>query len=588
MADSNVTLQLPNLPKNCYYEDYVAAILNAGGYYLDRSVHRTEDGLDLLELDVVATKFDANHYEDTIVEVKSGGWGIKDLFKVNGWLNYLLHKKAAFIYQVAPNGKDETIMQAVAKNLGIDLLSNPMLADGTIDDTPILRSFGIDLSQFPKNAIMALRYSYDLERIMLDYIHEFSIHNSQFQTPERVYQYFRKLIDESFFIRDSLDRLRFLTGLSMEHRNIACILDNELKGKGVMMADQCNLFDNLFEIENPQTMQRRPVDVALYVQLLNRMLVLKGITEYLLTPQPMANTWVEKFMADLNYNSQNDNITKAIEELRTHPHFYLYPYFYQIFFYAYGGFFMVDRKTEEYQLLSIMTGVPVDEIDMALTFWDTLYRKPKSWMTTINHGGLYYMQFVPAPLRGVGVNYRRHYYAPEGMKDSDELFKNLRSLVTDRCYYDMIHWNNAAYIMLAQDHNLHQHEEVTSNKFDRHIKSASDYIQRKGIYIDVKPLNDLAVVAKCRNFNVQGFLCTLSLDLYDLYIVKPQNNLLSFPINQVVKELHLDQGHMRYCFVLGTDENNKKTDDDTIWITGTIRHVSLDQLNSVVDELDKI
>ena len=31
MANVDVTLQLPQIPKDCYYEDYVAAILNAGG-----------------------------------------------------------------------------------------------------------------------------------------------------------------------------------------------------------------------------------------------------------------------------------------------------------------------------------------------------------------------------------------------------------------------------------------------------------------------------------------------------------------------------------------------------------------------------
>lgn len=164
------TLQLPSIPKDCYYEDYVAAILNAGGYYLDRSVHRTEDGLDLLELDVVATKYGADYYEETIIEVKSGGWGIKDLFKVNGCLNFLGHQKGAFVYQVAPKGKDETTMQTVAKDLKINLLSNPLQADGTIDNTSILKSFGIDLTCVPKHAIRALRYSYNMERIMLDYI----------------------------------------------------------------------------------------------------------------------------------------------------------------------------------------------------------------------------------------------------------------------------------------------------------------------------------------------------------------------------------------------------------------------------------
>lgn len=588
MAEAGKSLQLPSIPKDCYYEDYVAAILSAGGYFLDRSVHRTEDGLDLLELDVVASKFAPDHYENTIIEVKSGGWGIKDLFKVNGWLNYLGHDKAAFIYQVAPDGKDEAIMQAVAKELKIDLLSNPVQADGNIDDTSILKSFSIDL-RVPRHAVKTLRYCYDMERVMLDYIHTYSKQNIGYQTPERVYQYFRKLIDESFFIKDPLQRLRFLTDLAMEHRNIACILDNELKGKGILPAEQCTLFDDLYEIENPKEMSCRPVDVALYVQLLNRLLVLKGITEYLLTPKTPATTWVEKLLANLSYNAQNGNVSQAIEVLKKHPHFHLYPYFYQIFFFVYGGYFMLSRKEEEFKVLSEITGVPVDEIDMALNFWDLLYPTPTSWMTTMNHGGLYYHRFMPAPLRGLGTNYRRHLYAPDGAKEPDKQFENLNQVAGDyRCYNDMVHWNNAAYVMLERDSNLHVQETDGTSKFDRHVKAAADYIHRKGIYQDVKLLTDLAAAVKCRGLKLQGFVCTLSPEAYDVYVIKPKNSLLSYPINQVIGELKLDQGHMRHCFVMGTDEQYKKSDDDTIWFTGTLRHASLDRLDSAVDEFDKI
>lgn len=49
MADTEIALILPSIPKDCYYEDYAAAILNAGKYYFGRSVHRTEDGVDLLD-----------------------------------------------------------------------------------------------------------------------------------------------------------------------------------------------------------------------------------------------------------------------------------------------------------------------------------------------------------------------------------------------------------------------------------------------------------------------------------------------------------------------------------------------------------
>lgn len=39
----------------------------------------------------------------------------------------------------------------------------------------------------------------------------------------------------------------------------------------------------------------------------------------------------------------------------------------------------------------------------------------------------------------------------------------------------------------------------------------------------------------------------------------------------------------RYVFCL-----LQMSDDDTIWIAGTVRHASLDKMSNVVDELDKI
>lgn len=587
MDESQNTLQLPAIPKDCYYEDYVASILNAGGFYLDRSVHLSEDGTDLLELDVVATKFENDHYDETIVEVKSGGWGVRDLFKVNGWLNYLGYDKAAFIYQNPSNSKDESIMQEVAQELNIKLLGNPLQSNGNIDDSAILSSFGINLTPISKPAVMSLRYSYDLERVMLNYIHAFSNQNKSFHTPCEVYHYFRELIDDSFFIKDPLDRLHFLTDISKRYRNIACILDNELKGKGVLPADQCTKFDNLYEIENPVHAQCRPVDVALYVQLLNRLLVLKSITEYLLTPSKLESNYFEEFLFKLNYDTQNSNIKHAIEFLRSQPHFCLYPYFYQVFFYIYGGFFMTERKDEEYQTLSDITGIPVGEINQTLDFWDILFPTATHWMTKINHGGLYYMRFVPAPLRGVGVNYRRYQYAPSEQEGSEDLFNNIKCMVGEKCFNDMLHWNNAAFIMLNQDRNLQQPTNKSSSKFDCHITAAESYIHNRAIYSAIKPLIDLANSVHRPNFNIQGFLCTLHNNLYDLYIIKNDNNLLKFPISQVITDLKLDQGLMRYCYIMGTDDYNKKS-DDTIWITATLHHASLERLDEVINELDKI
>ena len=52
---------------------------------------------NILELDVVTSKFYIDHVEKTLSEIKSAGWGFPDVFKVKGWLDYLALPRASFV-----------------------------------------------------------------------------------------------------------------------------------------------------------------------------------------------------------------------------------------------------------------------------------------------------------------------------------------------------------------------------------------------------------------------------------------------------------------------------------------------------------
>lgn len=113
-------ISLPDLPKDEYYEDFVAALLCAGGYYIEKRIDLREP-TNILELDVVTSKYYSDYVEKTLSEIKSAGWGISDVFKVRGWLDFLKLPKASFVC-LNTNKKDFTQMQNVAKELNIDLL----------------------------------------------------------------------------------------------------------------------------------------------------------------------------------------------------------------------------------------------------------------------------------------------------------------------------------------------------------------------------------------------------------------------------------------------------------------------------------
>ena len=63
-------IKLPKIPKEKEYEDFIAAILQAGGYYLERGIiHRIKQ--DVFELDIVTTLFQKERIERTISEINN-------------------------------------------------------------------------------------------------------------------------------------------------------------------------------------------------------------------------------------------------------------------------------------------------------------------------------------------------------------------------------------------------------------------------------------------------------------------------------------------------------------------------------------
>ena len=79
------SVSLPELPKGKEFEEYISAFFQSGGNYIERSIIEREVE-EVLELDIITTDYCSSTPEIKLVEVKSGGWGFPDLFKVRGWM----------------------------------------------------------------------------------------------------------------------------------------------------------------------------------------------------------------------------------------------------------------------------------------------------------------------------------------------------------------------------------------------------------------------------------------------------------------------------------------------------------------------
>ncbi len=438
------TLTLPLIPKDYTYEDYVAAVLNVGGYYLERGIHKREKS-DILELDIVTNKFSPDGVEKSISEIKSGGWGFPEIFKVRGWLDYLGFNKASFVVQrIDPN---QATYQNISSKLNISLIATEE-ENGRLKHDQIKTVYSINGMPHENIFIENFRFSYALERKLIKDIQSTAKNGSDYGF-QVLKEYLFELCENIFFEPMPCNRTYKTFKLFTEHKHITAIIDNvtnttpfpSLEGKDVQLRESS--FRKLFyEHDAPNKLYG-----ALYVEMLNRLHILKHCVEDMLQPDPELSVF--EFMRNLTHAVLPENIKNAMDEFQGHKYFYLYPYFWQVFIFLFGGFILENKKQEEYGLLSEITGIHVDEIDNALSAFDKLFPIDGGWFKRVHNTSIRLLKFMPSPFCGIGVNLRKDIYCMGHKLDElKALFAN------DYTYNDLIRYNNLAYRYLSKSKDV--------------------------------------------------------------------------------------------------------------------------------------
>lgn len=114
------SVSLPDLPKGKEFEEYISALFQCGGFYVERNIVEREEKEEILELDIVATNYGGDPPESLMVEVKSGNWGFSDIFKVKGWLDYLGYTQGLLLTN-KPKEKTD-FYEEKANDIGVKLL----------------------------------------------------------------------------------------------------------------------------------------------------------------------------------------------------------------------------------------------------------------------------------------------------------------------------------------------------------------------------------------------------------------------------------------------------------------------------------
>ena len=451
------TLNLDNMPKLYAYEDYIASLLMFHGpYYLERSIKKKTSGIgDEFEWDIVTSQYQPNAEPvRRIVEIKSKGWGIDDIFKVSGWMTYMNHKHSLFIVQQT-NAKNFGQLQQIAHGLDIELIDNPPTPDGKLDNTRILNTLGLTESSLDYSIPVSFRFSLHMERMMNDYLNKKRKEHGRYVCYDKIAECWSTLNNAPFFISDPNQRIKRIFDLYLEYKNLASRVDHELNGEGWLEPEQCKmLVDGHFIQLYYQTMEISPVHIAQYVELLIRVSILKACVDELLKPKETFSNPYERMLAQLGRMSIPSNIDTGLGIISQQPYFYLYPRFWQVFIYGFGGFILLDKEQQEKELLAKLSGIPVSEVDNAIGAFDMLFPNNRGWMRNYKGTNISMLNCMPPQIMGLGANMRRLLYR-QGEDDKQATYDVLGSQLTgEYTKVNLEHWGGLAYKYLEKDDTL--------------------------------------------------------------------------------------------------------------------------------------
>ena len=376
-----VTITLPEIPTGQDLEDFVAAYLQCGGFYTEKSL--TERGeTEVLELDIMAWKPADLPPEHTLFEVKGGGSGFSDIFKVLGWKTYLQQRGVNNAYLIAPiRNRTPSVIEYMGNKcneIGIDLIAHEdpntlaenLLAHGVIAAYPAT----LDHSSW--------RYLFWLERQMLKVVSTNRRTQQGLRGPEEIFAY-QELIRSGFIQAHNVrERLGGLYQAHFEHPSLAKAVAAELGGRDW----NSNNPPSTLHWEQAMFHCRHPlVHAAMYYQHRARLDILKGAVEFALLrkhnalpPEGSFNFLGFEIPIDIlptSFHSAVDQITgiEAFEKI---------PLLWQSFLWKWGGFFLVDYEEEEKAQLASEAGMSNEAANDAINLYDGLFPTRNGWLRT--------------------------------------------------------------------------------------------------------------------------------------------------------------------------------------------------------------
>lgn len=388
-------------PTDLALEDFVAAHFSSRGVFVETGVTE-RDPEDILELDIVWTDYRSGNNGQP-VEIKSGHWGLTELFKFFGWTRYLGLDPGQFVFLEWPARASVQLYQNRVDRLGISLVH----LDNLQNIEPHFSGLGLPALSAPFLPEV-WRYSFWAQRRFFSCFQSSIRLNHGGESATVAKEYFKLVNDAIFFTPDIRNRVGLLLKAHFEHPSLALTAANEIAGRGLnlLTPTPCDEFT-----EALYAGKHLPIQACMYLSHRARLAILKAAIDYSFAK---ASGNLPRRVLKIGSSHEIDfsdaelpaSFLAAVSSLSRCKSFHMFATFWQVFLWGWGGFILTDRLDDEYRRLSEQTGVPVDDIPVALTAFDELFPISNGWFRQPQNDSRRLVQQMPAAMRGVGAYHR--------------------------------------------------------------------------------------------------------------------------------------------------------------------------------------
>ncbi len=382
-----MTVYLPTTPTDFDYEDLVIAALISLGYYFEARLTLRDGSEEVLELDAIVTPTN-NYRQRYIVEVKSGKWGNPDIFKLAGQVQYTANS-AAWLVHLQPHGKEKgKATRQVCSVLPVEcihLTREQVLGD---DAVPIFPRAS-DQTQRVQGVANAAWWSRMADRYAhKNFIHWAKCFGREPPAPVAAASVYQKAMDSSLLAHSPQERAM---ALYEAYRAAPRLIQDvaAIGGKDVR------------SINNEAWNTSRQMHIQYLMTLLNRsrVAIIKNAYDQILREDSKAHL-IDGFPA---------SFISGMKSLSAHPYPERVPFFFQTFTEILGGFYY-PLESDDCQLVSDVTSMPIEHVDSTLSLMNEFFPLPAGWTTDMKALELRIVKCVPAYMRGVGCIYRQSVY----------------------------------------------------------------------------------------------------------------------------------------------------------------------------------